>query len=133
MPSDLFPGGIDVAPPNPFQYDKSAELTQDKISEGVKVFYEASFIYDEVLVAVDILVKSGKKWKIYEVKSSTSISETYILDAAVQYYVFKNSGLDIADISIVYMNNQYVRQGELNIKELFTIESVLDLVKEQQD
>ena len=133
LAQDLFPGGIDVAPPNPFQYAKSAQLTQEKIKEGVKVFYEASFIYDEVLVAVDILVKAGKKWKIYEVKSSTSISETYILDAAVQYYVLKNSGLDIADISIVYMNNQYVRQSKLNINELFSVESVLDLVMEQQE
>ena len=133
LAQDLFPGGIDVAPPNPFQYDKSAQLTQKKIEEGTKVFYEASFIYDEVLVAVDILVKSGKKWKIYEVKSSTSISETYIIDAAVQYYVLKNSGLDIADISIVYMNNQYVRQGDLNINELFSVESVLGLVIEGQE
>ena len=132
LAQDLFSGGIDVAPPNPFQYTKSAQLTQQKIEEGEKSFYEASFIYDEVLVAVDILVKSGKKWKIYEVKSSTSISETYILDAAVQYYVLKNSGLDIADIYIVYINNQYVRQGELKIKGLFTVQSVLDLVIEQQ-
>ncbi len=133
LAQDLFPGGIDAAPPNPFQYDKSAELTQDKINEGVKIFYEASFIYDEVLVAVDILVKAGNKWKIYEVKSSTSVSETYILDAAVQYYVLINSGLDVDDISIVHLNNQYVRHGELNIQELFSIESVLDLVKDQQD
>ncbi len=129
---DLFPGGIDIAPPNPFGYAKAAKLTSDKIGEGVKVFYEASFIFDEVLVAVDILIKSGKKWKIYEVKSSTSVSESYILDAAVQYYVLKNSGLDIADISIVYLNNPYVRQGELNLMELFSMESVLDLVLEQQ-
>ncbi len=133
LAQDLFPGGVDVAPPNPFQYDKSAKLTRDKINEGVKIFYEASFIYDEVLVAVDILVKAGSKWKIYEVKSSTSVSETYILDAAVQYYVLINSGLDVDDISIVHLNNQYVRHGELNIHELFSIESVFDLVKEQQD
>jgi len=130
---DIFPGGIDVAPPNPFQYAKSAELTKNKINEGIKVFYEASFIYDEVLVAVDILVKAGKKWKVYEVKSSTSVAEPYIYDAAVQYYVLKNSGLDISDVSIVHLNNQYVRKGELNTQELFTKESVLDLVKEQQD
>ncbi len=133
LAQDLFPGGIDVAPPNPFQYAKSALQTREKIKEGVTVFYEASFIYDEVLVAVDILVKSGKKWKVYEVKSSTNISETYIIDAAVQYYVLKNSGLDIDDVSIVHLNNQYVRQGELDLKELFTVESVLDLVKEQQE
>ncbi|MBS4036176.1 MAG: DUF2779 domain-containing protein [Ignavibacterium sp.] len=133
LAQDLFPGGADLSPANQFQYEKAAKLTQEKIQSGVKVFYEPSFIYDELLVAVDILVKQRNKWHIYEVKSSTSISDTYIMDAAVQYYVLRNSGLDIKDVSIIYMNNQYVRQGELDINQLFTIESVLDLIEELQD
>ena len=88
--------------------------------------------YDELLVAVDILVKKGNKWNIYEVKSSTSISDVYLLDTAIQYYILKNSGLDIKDVYIVYLNNQYIREGELDIKQLFTIESVLDLIEEYQ-
>ncbi|HSL87125.1 MAG TPA: hypothetical protein VK861_09340, partial [Bacteroidales bacterium] len=94
LAQNLFPGGVDLSPPNPFQYEKAAKLTQVKIQSGVKIFYEPSFIYDELLVAVDILVKQRNKWSIYEVKSSTSISDTYIMDAAVQYYVLRNSGLD---------------------------------------
>lgn len=133
LAQNLFPGGVDLSPANPFQYEKAAKITQEKIQSGVKVFYEPSFIYDELLVAVDILVKQRNKWHIYEVKSSTSISDTYIMDAAVQYYVLRNSGLDIKDVSIIYMNNQYVRQGELDINQLFTIESVLDLIEELQD
>lgn len=130
---DLFPGGVDFSPANPFQYEKAAKLTQEKIQSGVNIFYEPSFIYDELLVAVDILVKQKNKCYIYEVKSSTSVSDTYIMDAAVQYYVLRNSGLEIKDVSIIYMNNQYVRQGELDIHQLFTIESVLDLIEELQD
>jgi len=133
LAQDLFPGGAELSPANQFQYEKAAKLTQEKIQAGVKVFYEPSFIYDELLVAVDILVKQRNKWHIYEVKSSTSISDTYIMDAAVQYYVLRNSGLDIKDVSIIYMNNQYIRQGELDINQLFTIESVLDLIEELQD
>jgi hypothetical protein len=133
LAQNLFPGGVDLSPSNPFQYEKAAKLTQEKIQSGVKVFYEPSFIYDELLVAVDILVWQKNKWHIYEVKSSTSISDTYIMDAAVQYYVLRNSGLDIKDVSIIYMNNQYVRQGDLDINQLFTIESVLDLIEELQD
>lgn len=133
LAQDLFPGGVDLSPANPFQYEKAAKLTQEKIQSGVNIFYEPSFIYDELLVAVDILVKQKNKCYIYEVKSSTSVSDTYIMDAAVQYYVLRNSGLDIKDVSIIYMNNQYVRQGELDIHQLFTIDSVLDLVEELQD
>jgi hypothetical protein len=78
-----------------------------------------------VLFALDILVKD-KGWKAYEVKSSTSISDTYINDTAIQYYAITNSGIELKDISIVYINNQYIKKGDIDVKELFTIESVLD-------
>ena len=61
-------------------------------------------------------------WKAYEVKSSTSVSDTYVKDAAIQYYTIVNSGIDLVDISIVHINNNYALDGELDISQLFTIE-----------
>jgi hypothetical protein len=66
--------------------------------------------------------------KVYEVKSSTSISETYLNDAALQYYVISGLGIRVKDFSIVYINNQYLRNGDLNLQELFITESVLELI-----
>ena len=63
-------------------------------------------------------------------KSSTKVSDTYIKDAAIQYYTITNSGIDLKDISIVHINNQYTKDGELDIHQLFTIESVYDQVLE---
>ncbi|MDB4716976.1 DUF2779 domain-containing protein, partial [Flavobacteriaceae bacterium] len=80
--------------------------------------------------ALDILVKDPEGWKAYEVKSSTKVSETYIKDAAIQFYTITNSGIDLKDISIVHINNQYVKDGELDINQLFTIKSVYDQVLE---
>ena len=37
---------------------------------------------NNVLAALDILVKDEEGWKAYEVKSSTKVSETYIKDAS---------------------------------------------------
>jgi hypothetical protein len=133
LAQNLFPGGVNLAPVDQFHYGQAAKLTEEKLKSSNKVFYEPSFIFDELLVAVDILVKERKKWHIYEVKSSTSVSEVYLLDTAIQYYVLSNCGLDIKDVSIVYLNNQYVRKGDLDLNELFTIESVFDLIQEYQD
>ena len=80
------------------------------------------------LAALDILVKDNEGWKAYEVKSSTSVSKTYIKDAAIQYYTIVNSGIDFKDISIVHVNNNYVLEGDLDINKLFTIESVKERV-----
>jgi Domain of unknown function(DUF2779) len=128
----LFPGGA-KATEDPRDSDLAVARTSELLTKSNGVIYEAAFLFDGVLVISDIIVKTGDKWKIYEVKSSTSVSETYIYDAAIQYYVLKSSGLDISDVSIVYLNNQFVRMGELNIQELFTVESVLGQVKEQWD
>jgi hypothetical protein len=126
LAQELFPGGNDASPPNAFQYNKCVVQTKEEIERGTKVIYEAGFNYEKVLAIADIIVREGKKWSIYEVKSSTSISETYLNDAALQYYVISNSGLEINDFSIIHINNQYVRKGELSLDELFTIETVLE-------
>jgi hypothetical protein len=67
------------------------------------------------------------------VKSTTSVKDVHIPDAAIQYYVINGCGLDIADVSIVHLNNQYSRQGELDINALFSIQSVMDEALEIQD
>ena len=130
LAQSLFPGGVDASPESHFKVYDSVEKTKLFLDQGEKIIYEATFFHDGVIVALDVLVKDARGWKAYEVKSSTSVSETYVKDAAIQYYTILNSGINLKDISIVYINNQYVREGKLKIDELFTIESVKDRVLE---
>jgi hypothetical protein len=69
---------------------------------------------------MDILVNEENKWRAYEVKASTGVREYQVLDVAFQYYVITRSGLPLADIFLVHLNNQYVRQGEIDVQQLFT-------------
>ncbi len=134
----LFPGGTIATEGSPPAYKKGRKKTSELTQQGGKIIYEAAFQFNEVLSIADILVKEKNgssrrseaetEWNIYEVKSSTSISETYLNDAALQYYVISNSGIEINDFSIIHINNQYIRKGELNINELFTIQSVIDSI-----
>jgi Domain of unknown function(DUF2779)/Domain of unknown function DUF83 len=129
----LFPNGIDASPSSPRAYAKAIEHTRVLIEEGTEVIYEAAFMYNEVLIYADIIVKHGSKWKVYEVKSSTSISETNIRDISVQYYVMSNAGLEIDDISLIYINNEYVRHGDFELDQFFNIESLLSNAVDNQD
>jgi Domain of unknown function(DUF2779) len=131
LAQQLFPGGI-KATEDPRKSAQAIERTTELIENGTKVIYEAAFVFDEVLVIADIIVWDGKQWNIYEVKSSTSISDTYYQDAAIQFYVISNC-LKVNDISIVYINNQYVRNGSLELNKLFNIGSVKDNVCGLQD
>lgn len=133
LAQNLLPGGTNLTPASPSLYEKAATITSEKLKSGEKVLYEPSFVYDGLLVVVDILQREGNKWNMFEVKSSTSVSDTYILDAAVQYYALKNSGLEIKDVSIIFVNNQYIRKGSLEINKLFKFQSVLNEVVELQN
>lgn len=126
----LFPNGEDASPENHFRIMESVRKTMEFIARGDSVIYEATFFYNDIVAALDILVKDASGWKAYEVKSSTKVSDTYVKDAAIQYYTITNSGIALQDISIVYINNQYVRNGELEIDKLFSIESVFDRVQD---
>ncbi|MFZ5796850.1 MAG: DUF2779 domain-containing protein [Thermodesulfobacteriota bacterium] len=126
----LFPGGTTISY-QPAKLYENVNKTAGLIRSGVEIIYEATFLHDDVLVMIDILHKGPEGWELYEVKSSTSVSEVYLNDVAIQYYVAKGSGVDLKKAFVVHINNQYVRQGELDIPSLFTIspqtESVIQL------
>lgn len=124
----LFPGGIVAAKGDPPDYEKALKKTEELINDGSSIIYEAAFMFNEVLSIADIFLVEDDGVRVYEVKSSTSISETYLNDAALQYYVISNLGMKVKDFSIIYINNQYVRNGSLNLEELFISESVLELI-----
>ena len=108
--------------------DIMASNTEKLIADGLNVIAEASFIYEDLFCSVDILVKNGDTFDLIEVKSATSIEEIYLYDASFQYYLLCKKGLPINSVNIMYINNQYVRNGELELDKLFYIEDVTDRI-----
>jgi hypothetical protein len=133
LAQQLFPGGIDASPDQPFNYYKSVALTQELILKGYNTIYEASFQFEKVLAIADILVKKAGKWFAYEVKSSLSISETYLKDAALQYFVITKSGLQLEDFSIIYLNQKLNEALISEPSKIFTEQSVFDYCTLQGD
>lgn len=124
----LFPGGTDLGIYIPDNFSEVFKKTERLILEKFPIIYEAGFQYDNLLCLIDILTKENGKWHAYEVKGSTSVKEIYLWDTAFQYHVITSSGIELEDISVVFLNNQYVRNGELDLQELFIIESVKDRI-----
>jgi hypothetical protein len=132
LAQQLFPGGTDAGIYVPDHYQQSIEMTSRLILEGTGVIYEAGFSNEGLHCFVDILVKSETGWKAYEVKSSTQVKPVNLLDAAFQYYVMRRCGLEIEDISLVTLNTAYERRGDLDLQQLFRIESVHDRILKLQ-
>ena len=125
----LFPGGIDLTPDTFYDFDKSIYDTQQAIKRGEKVIYEAAFLFNGVLAAMDILVKTVNGYKAYEVKSSTGVKDVYIQDVALQTYVIQNCGVNLEDVSVIFINSQYVKNGPVDINELFNIVSIWETIQ----
>ncbi len=112
---------------------KMIEDTNNYLKEDYINLCEASFSYDHNFCSVDILVKKKDEYEIYEVKSSTHVSDVYLDDVSYQYYVLKSLGLNVIKASIVHLNSNYVREGKLDIHKLFNIVDVTETAKEKQE
>ena len=106
------------------------ELTKECIANGIENICEASFNYDGLYCAVDILRKENGGYAIYEVKSSTHASHIYAVDIAYQKYVLENCGVKVTGTYLIYINSDYVRGEKLDIHEFF---QVIDLSAEVND
>jgi hypothetical protein len=119
----LFSGGIDVAALSQ-DSDDAVRITSGLIADQAPVIYEAAFMHDGVLIMVDILCRTGEKYIAYEVKSSMKISENYLKDACLQYYVLDRALPGFDDLFLVTINPDYVLDKEVEPRKLFRKKSV---------
>ena len=121
-------GGLDLA--------AMVEKTKEEMERGTDVICEASFTFEKNYCAVDILRKTKNGWAIYEVKSSSfpefdgqeAKLEKYAPDIAYQKWVLEQCGINVTDTYLVCLNSDYVRQGELNLQQLFVTIDMKELV-----
>jgi hypothetical protein len=108
------------------------DQTKKLLKNKPNIITEASFNYNNNFCSVDILKNDIDGVEIYEVKSSTEISDIYLDDVSYQYYILNNLEFNIKKACIVYINNKYVKQGNLELNKLFNIEDVTEIAKSKQ-
>ena len=95
---------------------------------------EASFEWNGLYCAVDILRREGDGWSIYEVKSSTSDDKAvYIADVAYQKFVLEHCGVKVTGTYLVVLNRDYIFDGTLDLQKLFKVTDVGLAVAFEQD
>lgn len=105
--------------------DSSAERPPGK---HAPTLFEGCFLFDDVLVRVDILNRIGNDvWELIEVKSSTGMRPEHIDDLAVQNYVLDGAGLQVGRAVLMHLNRE-CRHPDLG--NLFVLEDVTDEVVE---
>jgi len=127
----IFPNGKEVIY-NPDDFNSMLETTKEWMDEGLEYIYEATFLYDGILVLVDVLKITPDGLEIYEVKSSSSVKDIYLHDVSIQSYVLKRLGYTVTSSNVIHIDNAYVRDDELDLNELFMIANVSDEVNALQ-
>lgn len=112
MVKSTFPDGVDMSGRARISSPEYVEATRDLLcQQGRVVLFEAGFVFDDVFVMSDVLVKhQDGSVDIYEVKNSLQISDTFRNDISVQYYVISNA-----------LRNQYPEDLHLRIGRFFIV------------
>jgi len=123
----LFPDGIDLSNED---FIGNLNKTRESLSNRSPLF-EPGFYVDGYFSRLDILNPVGDGvWDIYEVKGSTSVKDINIHDVSFQRHCAQKAGLEVRKCFVVYINNQYVKNGDIDVQQLFTAEDVTGSVEE---
>jgi hypothetical protein len=125
----LFPGGTSCGPNAAFTTAEALTRTQQALQLGAEILYEPTFIAENLQIRADIMLRRHGGWQLFEVKSVTAIKEQHLWDVAFQVYVLRMAGIYLEGAWFVFLNSEYVRQGELELKRLFRRESVEERIQ----
>lgn len=128
---NLFPKGVEIS----FEgvpISEQLKQTASEIKKGTKILYEPAFSRNGLFIKADILKKTERGWELYEVKSSTQQKDFDLDDIAFQKHVLTESGIPVIKTFLVHVNNEYVRNGDIEPEKLFTILDLTELVEERK-
>ncbi|WP_223891018.1 DUF2779 domain-containing protein [Sulfurovum sp. TSL6] len=131
LASKLFPNGLEVTY-DASNFNNMVETTKQWMDEGLEYIYEATFLYDDILILVDVLKSTPDGVEIYEVKSSSSVKEIHLHDVSIQKYVLEQLGYTVTSSNIVHIDSSYVRGDELDLNRLFRVINVSNEVNALQ-
>jgi len=119
LSQERFSGGVNAEPENKRDFQLWLDTTRDFIANGEETIYEAAFSYRGSFCALDILLNQNGNLTAIEVKSGGSKTDTYVKDAAFQYFVMSQAGYTPHRIYLLLINGEYVRGNQLDVHQLF--------------
>jgi len=130
LAQQLYPDGIRLE-----QENIGANLRETTGSLKLrKPLFEAGFSGNRLYCRVDILNPSGSEaWDIVEVKSTNDVKDEQLYDVAFQRHCCQLNGMRINRCHIMHLNREYVKQGDIDPRQLFVTEDVTDQLNEFAD
>ncbi len=117
----LYPDGYDIPAAD---FMGNIAETRRALARRQPIF-EAGIMAGDLYARADILNPAGDtEWDIIEVKSATSVKGVNCADVAFQKHCYQAAGLEIRNCYLAHLNRDYVRHGEIDPAELFTVADI---------
>lgn len=121
----IFENGLTLGFNDFNEYNSLTERTQQALNAGATTIFQSRFVWGEYNCLPDIVDIVGEnEVDLYEIKSSTKVKDEHLYDLAFQRAVIEANGLKIRKIFVIYVNNEYVRHGEIIPTELTKMDDV---------
>lgn len=109
------PGNVGVLiDPQTEGFGPALERSKEVLNKPVPVF-EAGFAANGGIAFADVMVpvdnRADPRWRMIEVKSATSVKDYHREDAAIQAYIARSAGVDLASISVAHIDSTWVYDG----------------------
>lgn len=130
----LFPGGVQIGFSNYDEYKTLPKRTTEALDNGAKTIFQGRFEYGQLTFICDIIQIIGDKTvDLIEIKSSTSAKPEHEFDLAFQMVVLEGCGFTIRNITVIHVNNEYIRQGEIDSTKITAITDITEKVKAKRE
>jgi hypothetical protein len=130
----LFSGGVTLGFNDYDEYLSLPERTTQALEEGMHTIFQGRFEHEQLTFICDVIkVVEGKEVDLIEIKSSTSAKPEHIVDLAFQMVVLEKCGYTVRSISVIHVNNQYVRNGAIDPELITAKTDVTEEVKAQKE
>lgn len=121
----IFENGLTLGFNDFNEYNSLTERTQRALKDGATTIFQSRFVWGEYNCLPDIVdIVGDNEVDLYEIKSSTKVKDEHLYDLAFQRAVIEANGLKIRKIFVIYVNNEYVRHGEIIPTELTKMDDV---------
>ena len=97
------------------EYLSLPSRTTAELEKGTQIISQGRFEAEGITCICDIVVKVDEDTlDLYEIKSSSKVKPEHLLDLAFQTIVLEADGYKVRNISVIHVNNDYIREGEID-------------------
>jgi hypothetical protein len=138
---ELFPSATRLGFNNYNEYLSLPQRTNAALDQGASAILQGRFEVDGLTCIIDVLERVEENiFDLIEIKSSTKAKPEHYYDLAFQTIVLEKSGLKIRNISVIHVDNEYVRNGEIEPEKIINrtdvtndVRPLIELTLEQID